>query len=153
MRAMSALDNPNHERFVQELVAGCTQAVAYRAAYEVDADTPHKTVTSRASTVWRRPEVKARYRELMDEVADLVLWSRERATRELMEVREIALDQIRDTRGDAKHYTNRGNRELADLPKTAVTLLLSSTDQLNKMFGVYEDGALDGGKVVIIDDL
>lgn len=60
---MPVLANPQHEKFVQALVDGMTQANAVKAAGYTDND----GAASRGSQIWARPEIKQRYRELLDE--------------------------------------------------------------------------------------
>lgn len=143
---------PKQERFVQALVSGASQREAYRAAYNCERSSD-KTVDSKASRLLGKDTVGARYDEMMAELASRVLWDRERATREMLEVRELALEHIRATRDHKANMTDKNSRELADLPKTAVTLLISSTAELNKMFDVY--GSVDGDddNVTIVIDV
>ncbi len=143
---------PKQERFVQGLIAGASQREAYRAAYSASRMSD-KTVDKRASELFKRGGVKGRYDELQAELADRVLWDREKAARELIEVRDLALRHIRETRDDKKNIDDHGKRELADLPKAAAQLVIQSTAELNKMFGLYENPGAKDGKVVIVDDL
>lgn len=149
LRAMSAL-TPKEERFVQECVAGALPKDAYVAAYGAGRV---KHPVSAARNLLAKPTVRARYEELMGELASIVVWSREKAVRELIEVREIALEHIRQTKEHRENFTEKSSRELADLPKTSTQLVISSTTELNKLFGLYDEGGDGAGKVTIIDNI
>jgi hypothetical protein len=144
---------PKQERFVQALVSGASQREAYRAAYSCEKSSD-KTVDNKACATLARGEVRARYDELMAELASRVLWDRERAARDLLEVREIALRHIRETKDDKKNFDDKGKRDIADLPKAAVQAVLTSTAELNRMFGIYDKPGAEGDAVpVIVDDI
>jgi hypothetical protein len=143
---------PKQEKFVHGLVSGMSQREAYLCAYSASRMKP-ETVDKRASELFAKGEVAGRYDELMAEIASRVMWDRERATRDLLEVREIALSQIRQTKKHKVHFDEHSKRDLADLPKAAVQLVISSTAELNKMFGIYDKGDASDGRVVIVDDV
>lgn len=143
---------PKQECYVRNLISGMSQREAYRAAYSCER-WKDANVDAQASRTLAMPKVRARYDSLTDELAERVLWDRERAARELLKVRDIALEHIQQTIGDKKHFDANDKRDLADLPKTAAQLLTSSTAELNRMFGVYERAGADDGKVVIVDDV
>ena len=147
MRALT----PKQERFVQELVRGGTQRAAYRAAYGC-VRWSENAVDSQASRTLASPKVRARYEELQAEAAKLVVWDRARAARDLIEVREIALAHIRKTTGHDVHFDEHSKRDIADLPKASIQVVLNSTAELNRMFGVYDTGDGDG-RVAVIDDV
>jgi hypothetical protein len=141
------------EKFVLALVSGASQREAYAAAYRCQRMKP-ESIDSCACRLLANVKVASRYDELMAELASRTLWDRERATRELLEVREIALEHVRATKGHAANFTDKGSRELADLPKAAIQIVIASTAELNKMFGIYEKAGEDAGCVpVIIDDI
>ncbi|MHB1323977.1 MAG: terminase small subunit [Coriobacteriia bacterium] len=147
MRALT----PKQERFVQELVRGCSQREAYREAYDCEKSSD-RTVDKKASLLYVRADIRGRYDELQAEAAKLVVWDRAKAAQDLIEVRQIALEHIRQTRGHKVNTTDKGSRELADLPKASIQLVISSTAELNRMFSVYDSGD-DDGKVAVIDDV
>ena len=139
------------EKFVCALVSGVSQYEAYRAAYDCEGH-GREYADSKASHLMSQVKMRARYAELVAEIASRVLWDRERATRELLEVRAIALDHIRQTVAHRAHFDANDKRDIADLPKTAVQLVIASTAELNKMFRVNE--ANDGdGRVTVVDDV
>lgn len=143
---------PKQELYVQGLAAGKSQREAYKAAYGCRR-WKVESIDSQASRTLASPKVRARYDELMAEVATAVMWDRARAARELIEVRDIALAHIRQTRELAANIDDHGKRELADLPKTAAQLVASTTAELNKMFRIYDQAADGDGRVTVIDDV
>lgn len=143
---------PKQEKFVQALAAGASQREAYRGAYSCSR-WKEGSIDVAASRLFAQPKVSLRYDELITELASRVLWDREKAARELLEVRELALEHIRKTKGDSKNIDDHGKRELADLPKTAVQLVIASTAELNKMFRLYEDTSAGDGRVQVVDDV
>lgn len=140
------------ELFVQALVSGKSQREAYRAAYCAARMKP-ETIDVAASRLLANAKVSLRYDELIAELKALVLWDREKAAKELLEVRTIALEHIRATKGDTKNIDDNGKRELADLPKTAAGLVVQTTAELNKMFGIYDGAGSDDGRVTVVDDV
>ncbi len=61
---MAVLRNPKHDAFAHARARGCTQREAYEAA---DYNPKNKAVDQNAHSIERRPEVKARIAELIDE--------------------------------------------------------------------------------------
>jgi hypothetical protein len=149
---MSDRLTPKMEKFVNALVSGVSQREAYRAAYSCERSSD-RTVDNKASKLFARDDIRARYDSLVAEVADRVLWDRERAARELLEVRDIALAHVRKTTKHKAKIDANGKRDIADLPKAAAQLVIASTAELNKMFGIYDKADADDGKVVIVDDV
>lgn len=138
------------EKFVQGLVAGLSQRKAYSAAYDCRRYKP-ESIDQCAARLFATIKVRSRYDELIGELAERVLWDRARAAHELLEVREIALRHIRETAEHKVHYDEHNKRDLPDLPKTAASLVVSTTAELNKMFRVYDSDERDTVKV--IDDV
>jgi hypothetical protein len=150
---MSDRLTPKQEKFVQALVSGASQREAYRSAYNCSRIKP-ESIDSLASRLLANVKVRSRYDELVAEAAKAACWTRERAINELIEVRDIALEHIRKTKRHRAHFDGNNKRDIADLPKTAAQLLVSSTAELNKLCGLYDkpEGP-DSGKVVIVDDV
>jgi len=140
------------ERFVAGLVAGLNQREAYVAAYDARR-MKRATIDKRASEMALSEPIKRRFAELVAESAKAACWSRERAIRDLLEVRDIALGHIRQTAGNRAHYDDSNKRDLADLPANAVKLVVSSTAELNKLCGLYDSPDGPGGGVTIIDNI
>jgi hypothetical protein len=64
---MGALENQRHEMFVQELIKGATQRVAYRSAFPNSVKWKDTTVDNRASELFHNSEVLGRYNELQSQ--------------------------------------------------------------------------------------
>ena len=149
---MSDRLTPKQEKFVNGLVSGMSQREAYMSAYICSRWKP-ETVDSQASRTMANPKIRARYDELVAEAAEAACWTRERAIRDLLEVRDIALGHIRQTREMRAHFDMNSKRDLADLPANAVKLVVSSTAELNKLCNLYDGGDGDDAKVVIVDNI
>lgn len=145
MRALT----PKQERFVQELVRGCSQREAYRAAYDC-ARSSDRAVDTKACTLFATEKIRGRYDELQAEAAAGAIYDRRRAIADLTEIVDIGLAHVRATKDDGKNFTDKGSRELADLPRGAATVL-SAIEKLDKLLGLSQ---ADGdGKVAVIDDV
>ena len=149
---MSDRLTPKQEKFVNALVSGMSQREAYLSAYNVQRMKP-ESIDVAACRVLKVPKVSLRHDELMAEAAKAACWTRERAIRDLLEVRDIALGHIRQTREMRAHFDANLKRDLADLPANAVKLVVSSTAELNKLCNLYDGADGDGGKVVIVDNI
>jgi hypothetical protein len=64
---MGALENPRHEMYVQELIKGASQRVAYRSAFPNAIKWKDATVDNRASELFHNSEILGRYQELQAE--------------------------------------------------------------------------------------
>jgi len=144
---------PKQEKFVNALVSGMSQREAYLSAYNVQRMKP-ETIDKRACELLKSGKIAARYDALTAEAARAACWTRERAIRDMLEVREIALGHIRQTRDLKAHFDEHSKRDLADLPPNAVKLVVSSTAELNKLCNLYDGAAGDGGSgVTIVDNI
>lgn len=106
---MSVLDNARHERFVQNIVKGMTQRVAYRDVY--DNNMTDKQVDEEACKLFNIPKVHQRYEELLQELEN---------------------ESIMSAKDRMKWLTNiiKGNEGY-------ISDKLKSVDILNKMSGEY----------------
>lgn len=85
--------NARQEKFVRNLVNGMSQKDAYlNAGYTNDGEM--KTVSEKASRLFKRPEVRNRYNDLLNEILVGIkkknLWTVEMAIEDLKEAREWA---------------------------------------------------------------
>lgn len=140
------------EKFVNGLVSGMSQREAYLSAYNTQR-MKAETVDKRACELLKNGKIAGRFDELVAEAAKEACWTRERAIRDLLEVRDIALGHIRQTREIREHFDANLKRDLADLPPNAVKLVVSSTAELNKLCNLYDGAGGDSGKVVIVDNI
>ncbi|MFB5068298.1 MAG: terminase small subunit [Aerococcus sanguinicola] len=68
------------EKFVHSLaIAGLSQRKAYRLAYPSSEKWKDEVVDSKASNLLKNGKVLARYRELLQQSSNMILWSREAA--------------------------------------------------------------------------
>lgn len=84
------------EQFVLKLVEGMTKTDAYKAVYNAS-KMKDKTVNKRASELFNKPEIQARYEELMQEAKEASIWTLERAIEDLIWLKDEAQRNIRNT--------------------------------------------------------
>ena len=88
------------EKYVQELINGKSQRVAYREAYPSSRKWKDKNVDSRASNLLKKDKVLARYLELKDEIEqkhkEKRLWDLEQATKGLLWIMQQAQIDIKE---------------------------------------------------------
>lgn len=101
---------PKQEKFVQRLIQGMSQADAYRSAYSTK-NMADKTIWENASRIANDSKVKARLRELRN---------------------ELAKDSIMTAQDRLEWLTNVINSE-----KESTTDKLKAADIMNKMQGEY----------------
>ena len=86
------------EDFIAYLVAGLTQRQAYRKAFKNSNRWKDATVDNKASKLFKRREVQARYKELLIEArnasSNMALWSREQAFSEYEWLKDKAKQTI-----------------------------------------------------------
>lgn len=93
------------EKFVLGLVSGKSQRQAYiDAGYNVEGKT-EKYIDDKASKLYRTKEIMARYTELVDAMQNKALWTREQAIKDLIEVKEMALSDMR--KNGIRHATQQ----------------------------------------------
>lgn len=85
---MGTLKNPRHEKYVQNLVSGMSQRLAYRDAFPKSKSWKDTTVDSKASELFGK--VVERYNEILAEQKDDALLTR-------WEKRKLLADMARDT--------------------------------------------------------
>lgn len=153
---------PKQELFVQALVSGASQRAAYKAAYSTRT-MRDKTIDEKASRLFAQDKLRARYDELVDELAKRVLWDREKAAKSLLRLLEVSGGKVEmslETVVESVMTTDRAGRMVqatvksvpTDVPRSAARSVLSAVKELNQMFRVYE-AEDDDGRAVIVDDL
>ena len=101
---------PKQEQFAQNIIAGMSQADAYRAAYSTS-NMSDKTIWENASRIANNSKVQARINELRNEIAKDTIMS----VQERMEwLTEIIKDNVSN-----------------------ISAKLAASDQMNKMQGAY----------------
>jgi phage terminase small subunit len=81
------------ERFVQGLIAGLSQREAYKQAFNCT-KIKDETIDNKASKLFKMDEVRARYSELMGKHADKALWTREKAVKDLIWLKDKSKKDI-----------------------------------------------------------
>ena len=126
---MPPLKNAKHEKYVQNLVKGMTQRIAYKDAFKVDyAD---NAIDNRASELFNTGEVQGRYRELMEKIEkDTIMSAKDR------------MDWLsKVVYGDIKEeykMLDKESGEYLTLEKEAdINTKIKAIDTLNKMSGEY----------------
>lgn len=76
------------EKFVQNLINGMSQREAYKNSYDAE-NMADSTIDSKACNLLKKDKVRARYKELLDEMKDKAVMS---AFEKRMLLRQIAFD-------------------------------------------------------------
>lgn len=84
------------EQFVFKIIEGMNKTDAYKAVYDTS-KMKNKTVNKRAFDLFNKPEVQARYEELMQEAKEASIWTLERAIEDLIWLKDEAQRNIRNT--------------------------------------------------------
>jgi len=141
---------PKQEKFVNALVSGMSQREAYMSAYVCSRWKP-ETVDSQASRTMANPKIRARYDELVAEAAKKAVFDRRRAIEALTVIVDIGIAHIKQTQDHRVNFTEKGSREVADLPRGAATVI-SAIDKLDRLLQLSESGDGSGG-VTIVDNI
>lgn len=83
------------EKFVLSVVEGMNKTEAYKAVYDTSKMKPN-TINKKAYDLFNKPNIQARYEELMQEVKDSSIWTLERAVDDLIWLKEEARLDIED---------------------------------------------------------
>lgn len=110
------------DRFVRNIVAGMSQRAAYLDAFSTSKKWKMKTVDTRAYELFKEPEVRERYEQLMKKAAESAIWDKHMAEQNLLWLIEAAKKQVSDS----------------VLTSPAVTALLGAVKELNQMNSVGE---------------
>ena len=133
------------EKYVQGLVTGLSQRKAYREAYPNSIDWKDRTVDSRASELLKKSNVLGRYNELMEEHNAKALWTREKAVKDLIWVKEQARHSMIDEKFD-NGYVRQGTSGA----------YISAIQELNKLEDLYPSDKHQVehiGQVNFVDDI
>lgn len=84
------------EQFVFKIIEGMNKTDAYKAVYDTS-KMKNKTVNKRAFDLFNKPEVQARYEELMQEAKEASIWTLEQAIEDLIWLKDEAQRNIRNT--------------------------------------------------------
>ena len=81
------------EIFVQRLIEGNSQREAYKFAYNAE-NMKDETIDNKASLLFSKGEIRARYQELLEEHKKKALYTREEAVNDLIWIKEKAREDI-----------------------------------------------------------
>lgn len=117
---------PKQEKFVQNLVSGMSQRIAYRDAFPNSVKWKDNVVDSKASTLFKDGKILERYNELLEKAQDEAIMS----ARERM----IWLSNVVNGKVTQLSYGSNGQEYENE---AYISDKLKSIDILNKMTGEY----------------
>ena len=121
--------NIKQEKFIQNIVKGMSQREAYKDAYKVNYD--ENAIDNKASKLFNKDEVQARYKELLKELEDDSIMSAKERMKWLTEV-------IKDIqREEANIKMPDGEEILIGMKNADLNTKIKAIDTLNKMSGEY----------------
>ena len=126
---------PKQEKYVQGLIAGMSQREAYRASYNAE-KMSDKTVDTKASALFHKGEVRARYDKLVELGVDEALWSRNHARKAYLKLIDWATSQLE-----------------GDNLKDPERVYFTAVHKLNELDNLYPTDQSGDGEVMIIDDI
>ena len=134
------------EKYVNNLVKGMSQRIAYRNAYPSSKKWKDETVDSKASTLLKNEKVKERYKTLIDKVNNKL---EERTIMNALERMEWLTDVINGNILEDVPLMTKVTKDKVDTIKcpTKIDTRLKALDTLNKMSGEYK--TILGGNVEI----
>ncbi len=134
------------EKYVNNLVKGMSQRIAYRNAYPSSKKWKDETVDSKASTLLKNEKVKERYKMLIDKVNNKL---EERTIMNALERMEWLTDVINGNILEDVPLMTKVTKDKVDTIKcpTKIDTRLKALDTLNKMSGEYK--TILGGNVEI----
>lgn len=135
---MPVLENARHERFVQNLIKGITQRIAYRDAFP-DNNSNDKTIDEAASRLFNDSKVHARYEELLEQLEN----------ESIMSAKERMIWLTNVINGKEKDTTYLSvNGETTPIEKTAdLNIKIKAIDTLNKMDNTYQQNIKVSGNI------
>lgn len=121
--------NIKQEKFIQNIVKGMSQREAYKEAYKVNYD--ENAIDNKASKLFNKDEVQARYKELIKELEDDSIMSAKERMKWLTDV-------IKDIqREEANIKMPDGEEILIGMKNADLNTKIKAIDTLNKMSGEY----------------
>lgn len=134
------------EKYVNNLVKGMSQRIAYRNAYPSSKKWKDETVDSKASTLLKNEKVKERYKKLIDKANNKL---EERTIMNALERMKWLTDVINGNILEDVPLMTKATKDKVDTIKcpTKIDTRLKALDTLNKMSGEYK--TILGGNVEI----
>lgn len=124
--------NAKHEKFVQNLINGMSQRQAYKDAFKVNYK--DEAIDNKASKLFNKDEVQARYQELLNEAKDKSIMTAIERKKWLTDIINGNIKETYVWDGEEKETTSN------------ISTRLKAMDILNKMDGEYStkiEGNLD----------
>lgn len=137
---MPVLENARHERFIQNMVKGMTQRIAYKDAFP-DNNASDKTIDEMASRLFNDDKVHARYIELLQQLEDKSIMSAKERMKWLTDV-------IKNIQRDDVYVKNNDGEDVLIGSKNAdINTKLKAIDTLNKMDNTYQQNIKVSGNI------
>jgi len=137
---MPVLENARHERFIQNMVKGMTQRIAYKDAFP-DNNASDKTVDEMASRLFNDDKMHARYIELLQQLEEESIMSAKERMKWLTDV----IKNIQ--RDDVYVKDSEGNETLIGSKNADINTKLKAIDTLNKMDNTYQQNIKVSGSI------
>ena len=139
--------NAKQERFIQNIVKGMSQREAYKEAY--NAKYKDEAIDNKASALFNKGEVQARYKELINHLEDESIMS---AKERMKWLTDVIKGNIKEIAAIQKTNCETGETEMVEteFPSRLKTKLIA-LDTLNKMSGEYK--TILGGSVEVTKKL
>jgi phage terminase small subunit len=135
---------PKQEKFVQGIIDGLSQADAYRSAYSTDKMTD-KTVWEKASRLMADDKVKARVKEIRDQMMKPSIMS----AQERLEY----LTRVIKGEEPEKYIRFDKDEKIEDEMPVSIRTRLNAIDIMNKMQGEYVQKVEADVKINKLEDL
>lgn len=137
---MPVLENARHERFIQNMVKGMTQRIAYKDAFP-DNNASDKTIDEMASRLFNDDKVHARYIELLQQLEEESIMSAKERMKWLTDV----IKNIQ--RDDVYVKDSEGNETLIGSKNADINTKIKAIDTLNKMDNTYQQNIKVSGNI------
>lgn len=128
------------EKFVQNLIKGMTQREAYKNSYNAK-NMKDDTIDNKASKLFKKDELRARYEELVNELKDSTIMTAKERMKWLTDV----IKNIQ--RDDVYVRDNEGNETLIGSKNADINTKLKAIDTLNKMDNTYQQNIKVSGNI------
>jgi len=138
----------NQETFVNQLALGKTQREAYKIAYPNSVNWNDSSIDSQASRLFKRPQVKSRYEELISEIRaneqENTMWTREESIatlRYVIDKNKEDLERINKAHEEELEFLLKAASEETD-PAKIQALILGALKkrQQRRISGVHNGG-------------
>lgn len=117
------------EKFVQNIIKGMSQREAYKNSYDAS-KMKNKTIDDKASLLFKKEEIRARYEELVKRLEDKSIMSAKERMRWLSRV-------VNGDIKEKKYIYIDGEKNVQDL-ETDINTKIKAIDTLNKMDNSYK---------------